>query len=169
MMCMPANVLVAYDDHLVMRLINAIPAKVSRIVDELLAGEIRRTHFRKGFVLNRLSGAQRQNAGKFARRFQISNACTSCGWCVQNCPTSNIEIPEGHSKPNFKDRCVICTRCVYGCPAHAIVIKGPMTLKNGFDLDAVERRMKGVEPEPVEKCCKGWIYKGVKDYLLDKY
>jgi formate hydrogenlyase subunit 6/NADH:ubiquinone oxidoreductase subunit I len=82
---------------------------------------------------------------------------------------SNIEIPEQFSKPRFSDRCIICTRCVYGCPAHAIKVGGFGILKSGFDLDAVEQRMKGKELEPLEKCCKGWFYKGVRDYLLDKY
>lgn len=169
MMCMPANVLTEYNDHLTMHLINAIPAKVSQIVDELLSGEIRRTNHRKGFILERISRLERKNAAKFAQRFQISDSCTGCGWCVRNCPTSNIEIPEGDSRPHFADRCVICTRCVYGCPAQAIKSKGSITFKNGFDLEAVERRMRGVELQPVEECCKGLIYMGVRDYLKNKY
>lgn len=169
MMCMPANVLVEYNDHVVMWLLRLIPKKVTKIVDELLAGNVHRTHFRKGLILNWISKSERKNSGKFSKGFEISDDCTGCGWCVRNCPMSNIEIPEQASKPRFSDRCVICTRCVYGCPAQAIKTKGPLTLKKGFDLDAVEQRMKGVELEPVEKCCKGWLLKGVKDYLLDKY
>ncbi len=169
MMCMPANVLVSYSDDLAMHLIRVIPEKVSRITGELLKGKIHRTRFRKGIVLNWISRTERENAGKFAQRFLISNDCTSCGWCVRNCPVSNIEITKGASKPHFLDRCVICTRCVYGCPAHAIKTKSSVTLKTGFDLDAVEQRMKDVELQPFEKFCKGWLYKGVKDYLLDRY
>lgn len=169
MMCMPANVLVEYNDHLIMHLINAISVKVPQIIDELLAGKIRRTNFRKGFILNRISRIERENAAKLAQKFQITGSCTGCGWCVRNCPTSNIEISEGDSKPHFADRCVICTRCVYGCPTRAIRLKGSFTLKNGFDLAAVESRMEGVELQPVEKCCKGWIYMGVKGYLQNKY
>lgn len=169
MLCMPANVLVEYNDHLAIRLIRIIPERVAQITDEFLAGKVRRTHFRKGPVLDWISRTERKNSCKFAEKFQISEDCTSCGWCVRNCPMSNIEIPEGASLPQFLNRCVICTRCVYGCPAHAIKVNGSMTLKSGFDLEAVERRMEGVEPEPLEKCCKGWIYMGVKDYLLNKY
>ncbi len=169
MMCMPSNIFITYTDHLTMRLLNAIPEKASRIVDELLAQKIRRTHFKKGAVLDWISRSERENSGKYARRFTISDACTGCRWCVQNCPMSNIEIPEQFSKPRFSDRCIICTRCVYGCPAHAIKAGGFGILKSGFDLDAVEKRMKGEELEPLEKCCKGWLYKGIRDYLLDKY
>jgi ferredoxin/flavodoxin len=169
MMVMPANVLIQYNDHLIMHLLNAIPKKASQIIDELLEGKVRRTHFGKGPVLNWVSRSERENAGKFAQGFEITDDCTSCGWCVRNCPMQNIEIAEPLSKPKFSDRCVICTRCGYGCPTHAIKSKGPFQLKSGFDLDTVVRRMEGVELQSVEKCCKGWLYKGVKDYLLDKY
>lgn len=169
MMCMPANVLAEMNDHAAMWLIKVIPQKVSRIVDELLEGKVRRTRYKKGFARNWLSRSERENSGKFAQGFEITDDCTSCGWCALNCPMSNIEISEQSSKPIFSDRCVICTRCIYGCPAQAIKAKGPLALKKGFDLDAVERRMKGVELEPVKKCCKGLIFKGVRDYLLDKY
>jgi ferredoxin len=81
----------------------------------------------------------------------------------------NIETPESAAKPKFSDRCIICTRCVYGCPSSAIKAKGPLALKHGFDLEAVERRMKGVELKPVGQCGKVWYNKGVRDYLLDKY
>ncbi len=169
MMCMPANVFIEYSDHLNIWLINAIPGKASRIVDELLAGKEHRTHFGKGAVMDWVSRSERNNCGKFAQKFRITDACTGCGWCEQNCPTSNIKISEAPGKPVFSDHCVFCTSCAYGCPAGAIKADGPFLLKNGFDLKAVERRMAGVEPEPLEKCCKGWLYKGVKDYLLDRY
>jgi len=168
MLCMPANVLIEYSDHLVMRLINVIPEKVSRITDQLLAGRMRRTRSEKGFFCKKLSRAERENSFKFAQKFEIADECTSCGWCEQNCPTKNIEIPASESKPRFKDCCVICMRCIYGCPAGAIRVKGKFVLKNGYDLDVVERQMKDVELEPVEKWCKGWLYKGVRNYLLEK-
>ncbi len=168
MLCMPTNVLIEYSDHLAMRLINVIPERVSRIVDQLLAGKVHRTRFGKGFVSRRVSELERENAYQFAQRFEIADECTGCGWCELNCPTRNIELPETASKPRFKDRCVICMRCIYGCPAGAIRVRGKFVLKNGYDLDAVEQRMKDVKLEPVEKCCKGLLYKGVKNYLLDK-
>lgn len=169
MMVMPANVLVQYDDHLVMRLLNAVPEKAARIADDLLAGRTRRTRFGKGPVLRWISKTERENAGKFAKGFTISEACTSCGWCVRNCPTKNIEITEPGGKPTFSDRCVICTRCVYGCPDKAIKPKSYVALKGGYDLASVEQRMKGVMLKPIEQCGKGWMLKGVRDYLLDKY
>lgn len=169
MMVMPANVLISYNDDLVMQLLNAIPKKAAQIVDDLLAGDVRRTHFRKGPMLRWVSRSERENSGKFAQGLEITDACTSCGWCVRNCPMQNIDIPEPASKPKFSDRCVICTRCVYGCPCGAIKAKGPLALKHGFDLNEVERRMEGMELKPVEQCAEGWYNKGVRDYLMDRY
>ena len=169
MMCMPANVLAEMGDHAIMWLIRSIPKKISAIVDELLAGKTHRTHFRKGPVMNWFSRSERENAHKIARGFIVTEACTSCGWCVRNCPTLNIEIPEPGGKPRFLEQCVFCTRCLNCCPTNAIKAKGPFQLKHSLDLDAIEKRMEGVELQPVEKCCKGLVFKGVRDYLLDKY
>lgn len=169
MMCMPANIFIEYNDHLVMWLISVIPKKVSGTVGELLRGKVHRTHFRKGFLMDRLSKAQRENSGKFVQRFRVTAECISCGWCEQNCPMSNIKISAVTLKPVFLDNCVMCVRCVYGCPARAIKANALFAFKNGYDLDAVEQRMQGVELEPLEKCCRGWLFKGVKNYLLDKY
>ncbi|MDD2190847.1 MAG: EFR1 family ferrodoxin [Eubacteriales bacterium] len=168
MMCMPSNVFIEYNDHLIMRLLNTIPGKVSLITDDLLKGKILRSHFKKGAILNRISESEQKNAGKFARKIRITDACTTCGWCERNCPTSNIKISEITARPEFSDRCVICTRCIYGCPARALRYDGAIILKNGFDLNAVERRMAGVEPDQMEKCCRGLLYKGVKKYLSEK-
>ena len=169
MLVMPANVLVSYNDDLVMWLLNTVSQKAAQIVDDLLTGKIRRTRFRKGPVIQWVSRTERENSSKFAQSLEITDSCTSCGWCVRNCPLQNIEITEPGGKPKFSDRCVICTRCVYGCPGSAIKAKGPLALKHGFDLESVERRMEGVELKPVGQCGKGWLYKGVTDYLLDKY
>jgi ferredoxin/flavodoxin len=169
MLVMPANVLVEYDDHLAMRLLNAVPIKAAQIVDDLIEGKIRRTRFGKGPVLRWISRSERENSGKFPQGFEITDACTSCGWCVRNCPTENIKITESGGKPSFSDRCVICTRCIYGCPGKAMKAKGPLALKHGFDLEAVEQRMKGVTLKPVKQCTKGWMLKGVRDYLMDRY
>jgi ferredoxin len=166
---MPANVLALMSDHAIMWLIRVIPQKVSRIVGELMDGKVRRTNYSKGIVMNWVSRSERENASKLAKGFTVTDDCTSCGWCVRNCPTRNIEIPAPAGKPIFADSCVFCTRCFIGCHSNAIKSKGPFQLKHSLDLDAVERRMVGVELEPVEKCCKGWVFKGVRDYLLDKY
>ena len=51
--------------------------------------------------------------------FVITDACTACGTCKENCPVEAIS--EGD--PIYKidpDVCVNCGQCVDACPADAI-------------------------------------------------
>ena len=51
--------------------------------------------------------------------FVISDACTACGTCMENCPVE--AIIEGD--PIYKidpETCVDCGQCVDGCPVEAI-------------------------------------------------
>lgn len=168
MMCMPANMLTEMNDHVVMHLIKVIPEKVNKALDQILSGTIQRTRFHKSALRNYLSNLENKNASKFAKNLLVTDDCTCCRWCAKNCTTNNIIINEQTKKPTFLDQCTICLRCVYGCPAHAIQAKSKAVLKS-FDLDAIEKRMEGVELDPVEKCCKGIVFSGVRDYLLGKY
>lgn len=169
MMCMPANMLAEVNDHLAMQLIRIIPSKVNQALDMILSGEIRRTRHHKSALRNYLTGLENNNSGRFAKELQISDECAGCGWCAKNCPTQNITIDGTTNKPVFADKCTICMRCVYGCPMHAMSSKSRMVFKKGFDLDALEERMAGIELEPVEKCCRGIAFSGVKKYLQNKY
>lgn len=169
MMCMPANMLAEVNDHLAMHLIKIIPEKVNKVLEDILNNQIKRTHFHKSALRNFLTNMENSNSNKFAHELIINDECKGCGWCAQNCPMSNIVISEVTSKPEFLDQCTICMRCIYGCPLHAIQSKIRVVFKNGFDLDAVEKRMQGIELDPIENCCKGIVFKGVKDYLLNKY
>lgn len=169
MMCMPANMLTEVSDHLAMHLIKVIPEKVNKALDDILSGQVKRTHFHKSSLRNFFSNMENKNAYKFAQDFTIGDKCNGCGWCAKNCPMGNIVISEETSRPEFLDQCIICMRCIYGCPLHAIKSKSSAVFKNGFDLDAIERRMEGVELESIEACCRGIMFKGVKDYLQNKY
>ncbi|MGI6120571.1 MAG: 4Fe-4S binding protein [Desulfosporosinus sp.] len=97
---------------------------------------------------------------------KIDPSCLGCGWCSAHCPVNNIEILD--NKPIFKDRCIMCFRCVYGCPANAIKSKSFQVLKKGYDLNEIEKRMDRVDLEPIEKCCKGFLWSSIRNYLLDK-
>jgi ferredoxin/flavodoxin len=169
MMCMPANMMAEVSDHLAMRLIRIIPEKVEQSLNDILTGRIKRTHFHKSPLRNFLTKMENENAGRFAQGLTVSQECTGCGWCAKNCPMENITIEKQTGKPLFSSRCTICMRCIYGCPNHALNSRSSMVFKKGFDLDAVEKRMEGVELDPVEKCCKGIMFLGVKDYLRNKY
>ena len=168
MMCMPANMLVSVDDHLAMRLIQAIPEKVNSVLDDVLNGRVNRTRYHKDPLRKWITKMENGGSGRFTESLTITDDCKSCGWCARNCPMENIEIAEQGGKPRFADRCTICLRCVYGCPCHAIQSKLTVVFRHGFDLDAVEERMEGMELAPLEECCKGMMLSGVKKYLAKR-
>ena len=166
MMVMPSNFLIKANDHTAMWLIQAVPEKVNKIVDRLIEGKTRRTHFKKGFIRSYISKLEKKNANRFAKKIKINNNCSGCGLCIRHCPVKNITWSE--NKPVFNDWCVACCKCIYGCPNKAMVNKSFMVFKEGFSLDEVEKRIAGTDLEPISKCTKGIMWKAVRDYLLDK-
>lgn len=131
----------------------------------VLAGNIRRTPCRKGAFKSLITKLEKQGSYRFAQKLKIGKNCTGCGWCAEHCPVNNIGMQD--LRPVFKDRCVICFRCVYGCPFHAIRSNNFMVMKKGFNLEETEKRMQGVALIPVEKCCRGFLWKDIRKYLLD--
>lgn len=167
MMCMPPNMLTKPNDNLIMHLINIIPQKVNYIVNDIVSGDYKKTNFKKSIILKKISDMEQKHAYKFADKLKINDNCRACKWCENNCPTENIKIDEKTLKPVFKNKCIGCLRCVYGCPFKAIEAKNNSVFKEGFNLDEVEKRMKDKELEPIEKCCTGPMFKGLKIYLED--
>ncbi len=168
MMVMPSNWITQGNDHIVMHVLNKLPEAVSRIADELLSGKTRRSRFRLSTrILMPLSRIEKKQGAEFGSRIYADSGCSGCGWCKENCPRENIHMEKG--RPVFEDKCIICLRCIYGCPAHAIKAQkwSFVVVKEGFDLEAVCRRMKGIELEPLDKCCKGLLWAGVKKYLQE--
>ena len=51
--------------------------------------------------------------------FKITDACVSCGTCVENCPVEAISEGDGKYEINA-DICVSCGTCADNCPAEAI-------------------------------------------------
>ena len=168
MLVMPANVFIKYSDDLIMHLVNAIPEKVNEIVNDLMDERESRTNSKKGAFSKWLFKTAQKNFSGFAKSYKVTDDCNLCGWCVDNCPKNNILANDTLGKVVFKDDCAVCLRCIYGCPMKAITLKGIFVLKSGYDLNDVINRMKDVDLIPVEECCKGFMYKGVKKYLLDK-
>ena len=52
------------------------------------------------------------------RRFWVTEACVSCGRCVEECPLHNIELVDG--RPQWKGDCTNCMSCYHHCPVNAI-------------------------------------------------
>lgn len=52
------------------------------------------------------------------KKFYATDACISCGACVENCPENNITLENG--KPKWHGNCTHCCACIAGCPSKAI-------------------------------------------------
>lgn len=166
MMVMPCNWVIPIGDAAAMHLVSAVPDKVKKILDAVLAGRTRRTRSKMGFARAWVTKKEKQGTRKFPETISVCEDCKGCGWCARNCPTGNIGIKDG--RPVFGESCVMCFRCVYGCPSRALQSKNFMVLKGGFDLDGLEKRMRGVPLPPVEECFKGRMWKAVREYMLDE-
>ncbi|NLP48476.1 MAG: 4Fe-4S binding protein [Clostridiales bacterium] len=53
-----------------------------------------------------------------AKAFTVSDACISCGMCVEVCPLNNVKLVGG--KPVWADDCTHCMACISYCPPEAI-------------------------------------------------
>lgn len=168
MIVMPSNWVMKTDDGLAIRLLRVLPFKVERIVDDLLQGVVRRTRPKLiDRVFSRIGEMEKTGARFFGRDLRANANCNSCGWCAKNCPVNNITMLE--NKPAFGDNCILCLKCIYGCPKQAIragTLKF-IVLKEGYDLNALEKRMQGIKLAPVDNLTKGYLWKGVKKYLLE--
>ena len=57
--------------------------------------------------------------GRSTKPFYITDKCTSCGQCAEECPANTIRIVEG--KPHYlSKKCYMCTACINRCPVMAI-------------------------------------------------
>ena len=170
MLIMPSNIFVATKEQFAIRLLQILPSKVEKCVSEILSGVRRR---KRPHITSRIMTAifkfEKKGVKKFSKKYlQVGENCTSCGWCTKNCPRKNIELI--NSRPSFGEQCVACLRCIYGCPFKAIHTRrfSFITIKEGYNLDELEKRMRDIKLEPIEKVSTGILFLGVRDYLLDK-
>jgi len=169
MIVMPSNILIATKEQLAIRLLQVLPSKAENCVSEILSGVRRR---KRSPITSRIMSAifkyEKKGAKKFPKYFRVGETCTGCGWCTKNCPRKNIELI--NFRPSFGGQCVACLRCIYGCPSKAIHTRrySFITIKEGYNLDELEKRMRDIALEPIEKVKTGILFIGVRDYLLDK-
>lgn len=69
-------------------------------------------------VLQRSFGVVHEK--KNFKGFTCSDDCIKCKWCVNNCPTKNIQICG--DKIKFHNNCLLCMRCYNFCPCTAIQV-----------------------------------------------
>jgi NAD-dependent dihydropyrimidine dehydrogenase PreA subunit len=85
-----------------------------------------------GTELRAAADGLRQRLDQVGRRVVIDlDACTSCGRCVQICPTDVFRM--GPSKPEaaYEDDCCVCFLCQDDCPPKAITVNNAMSVR-GF-------------------------------------
>lgn len=169
MIVMPSNFAIKTVDGLSIRLLKILPYKVEHIIDEILSGNIKR--IRPKLVdrfFSHIGEVEKIGARIFGKHIKVNSDCNGCALCERNCPRKNIRM--SNKKPKFSSNCLLCLNCIYGCPRKALTpgIGKFIVIKEGFNLNLIEKRMLGVnEQEPIEKLAKGYLWKGIKEYLLD--
>lgn len=169
MFVMPSNIGVATKEPLAKILLNILPQKVEGVVSDIEKGIVRRT---KPFLFDRFASmvgkCEKYGARLFGKKIKVSDSCNGCGWCVDNCPGGNIEMKAG--KPIFGARCQLCLGCIHGCPCKALEpgIMKQAVIKEGYNLEDLEN-MQGTENEvDVEALANGYIWSGLRKYLLEE-
>ncbi len=167
MFVMPTNCFAANSDELNAMLLNVLPQKACNAVQKIMTEN---THSKKPLIIDRfISKAmiiEKRAAKSFGKHLAVNADCTGCGLCAENCPRNNIKIENG--VPIFNGNCVICLKCIYSCPQKAIIPKviKSFIIKEGFDLNAIEKKAKNIINYPAAKeAAKGFLYKGVREYL----
>lgn len=75
-------------------------------------------------IPKRTKKAVHNQYSKYIPEFHVlSEICTSCMLCVNNCPQENIRFEENIK---FGENCDMCLKCLHNCPVEAIQI-GTMT------------------------------------------
>lgn len=168
MLVMPSNWIVATHEGLAVRLLEILPSKVDKIVTDILSGvNKRKSPLIIDSFLSVLCKLERTGARQFGKRIRCSENCNGCGICSKNCPAGNIEMKE--DRPAFGSLCHLCLSCMYGCPKKALRpgIMKFILIKEGYSLKALEQKIPWTEPVNVEEAAKGFLWSGIRKYLLD--
>ena len=120
---MPENYLAMFpvpDEEKSRRLVKIALNRCHRRAEDIAAG---RPFGEKkpGAVDKLLSGFVNWGFYKYSigdKKFRTTDACVSCGKCVEICPLNNISISEGAVR--WKGNCTNCMACISYCPAEAI-------------------------------------------------
>ena len=163
---MPSNIIVGTHELLAVKLLEVLPSKVGKIVDDVLCGVRQRTTPPLiDRIVSTLGEAEKRYTGSFGKAIQVSSDCDGCGWCGLHCPAGNITVIEG--KVHFENKCHLCLNCLYGCPRKALAAgKWKFVIvKEGYDLNEFKERIPLTDPIDLNELAKGYLWKGVRKYL----
>lgn len=134
-----SNWITRFDDAVIRQLHDAAGKKVSIMCREVLSGQKR--ILKTGHGLKLLMEAIAFIFTRFLRvvgkDMIIDQACTNCGQCIRNCPSSNIYTKNGRIR--FRLSCSSCLRCVYACPKNAMSLRllSFFPVKGGYDIKSI--------------------------------
>ncbi len=169
MIVMPSNWIVPTKKILTDALLDILPFKISYCVSEILAGKERHTKAGLGNrIFSLLGKLEHLIAGRFGEKITVSDTCSGCGLCAQNCPVGNIRLVD--NRPRFSRECVFCLQCLYGCPKDALKPGWGkfITISEGYDFKAMLRDKSDSAGLDLEKEAGGVLWLGVKRYLSDR-
>ena len=137
LLAMPLTILSPFPDHQAREMIKNAERKLDQVAAILLSGQGRSGNVPlKSRLVARLGRIEGLAARAFGLELRASNACTSCGLCIDQCPEKNIRMGKGN-KPAFGTRCLMCLRCVYNCPETAISPRFSkfIPIKGGYQIE----------------------------------
>ncbi len=168
MLVMPPNLFLQTEPALCGMILRKLPQKIERALDALANG----THpIKKPKIidraLSRICEMEKLGCRLYAKTIRHTEACNGCGLCARECPGRNIIMVD--KKPHFQARCLLCLRCIYRCPQKALKpgLARMAILSGGYDLAAMLRQAEDQLPCDLEKTAKGYLWKGVREYLLE--
>ncbi len=169
MLIMPPNLFLETDPALCGRILNILPQKVERILNALETGA---PSLKKPKRIDRLFShvfeIEKLGCRFYAKTIRRTEDCNGCGLCARECPGRNIAMENG--KPRFQAKCLLCLRCIYRCPQKALRpgLAKKAVLSGGYDIAAMRKAADEKLPCDIEKTAKGWLWKGVRIYLLEE-
>ncbi|MBP1629145.1 MAG: hypothetical protein H6Q15_38 [Bacteroidetes bacterium] len=169
MVIMPNNWMIPTSETLSLLLLDILPIKVNKIVDDIINGVRKRT---SPILIDRLISYCGEGENKFTVKFGQNiithDSCTACGLCVKNCPSKNISIID--QKASFDSKCDMCLGCIYSCPQGALEAGKWkfQIIKTGFSLKLLSKRRINKSEIDIKQEAKGFLWSGVRKYLLEE-
>lgn len=136
MVRMPLNCLSGMKKDEIKKILSELPEKVDQIYENITKNVKKKLKTTlKGKILSKISIFEKGFSKIFSKGYIVSEKCTLCNLCIENCPTENIYLK--NNKIMFGFKCSLCLNCVYNCPEKAISQKmfPFMTIKGGYNIE----------------------------------